>query len=204
MKYNGPKGRLCRRQGMNIFGPDKYDRLLQNKPYGPGKGPRARRGKRSEYGTQLAEKQKLRNMFGVAERQFKRYFQEAQRSSLPTGMAMMQIFESRLDNAIYRAGFALTRPQARQMVGHGMFLVNGKRTDRSSLSVKPGMVIEVRDRSQGSPLFPHNLQQTEKYVPPAWLKVDPSRLRIEVNTLPEESHFEQGIDVQKIVEFNSR
>ena len=204
MKYTGPKARLCRRQGANLFGSDKYDRILQRKPYGPGKGPRARRGKRSEYGTQLAEKQKLRDTFMVSEKQFFNYFVKAQSSNEPTGVALQILLERRLDNTIYRAGFAMTRMQARQMVGHGLFLVNGRRTDCPSFQVRPGEVIEVRPRSATSPLFAANLQATEKYNPPDWLRADPSRLRIEILSLPLEAHCEHGIDIQKVVEYNSR
>lgn len=204
MKFTGPKAKRCRRQGVNIYQSDKYDRILQRKPYGPGKDPRARRGKVSEYGQQLLEKQKVRDTFGVSERQFRRYYKEALRSKEATGQRMLQLLEMRLDNALYRAGFAVTRLQARQMAGHGLFLVNKRRTNRPSCLLKPGDTIEARPHSAGSVLFTKNVAATEKYVPPTWLKVNPSTLSIEVTALPEQAHFEQGLDIRKVVELYSR
>lgn len=204
MKYTGPKARRCRRQGANIYGSDKYDRVLQKKPYGPGKGPKVRSAKKSEYAVQLQEKQKVRDAFGVSERQFKRYYMEALRSVGASGEAMLQLLERRFDNVIYRAGFALTRLQARQMAGHGMFLINGRRCNIPSRRVAPGEIIEIRLRSAGSPMFAGILHATEKFVPPSWMNVDPSKLRIEIVSLPSQPHFEQGLDIQKVIELYSR
>lgn len=204
MKYTGPKARRCRRQGVNLFGADKYDRILQRKPQPPGKDPRARRGKRSEYGTQLLEKQKVRDMFLLSERQFSRYFREALRSKTATGGRLLQLLETRLDNVLFRAGFALTRLQARQIASHGLFSVNGVRVNRPSYPVTPGDVIEVRPQSVHSTLFTSVLAATEKLVPPSWIKVDPRRLHIEVVTHPAGEHCEQSIDIQKVIELYSR
>ena len=204
MRYTGPKAKICRKIGVNIYGSDKYDRILQRKPYGPGKGPRTRGGKKSEYAQQLMEKQKVRDTFGVSERQFKRYFASAQKSSEATGQMMLRLLETRLDNILYRAGFSLTRIQSRQMAAHGLFLVNGRRCTIPSRSMKLGDVIEVRPRSLSSVLFSTILDATEKYVPPPWLKVDPGKLRIEILSLPAEENLEQGLDVQKVVELYSR
>lgn len=187
-----------------MFGSDKYDRVLQRKPYGPGKGPRTRGTKKSEYAQQLLEKQKVRDTFGISERQFKCTYQTAQRSTEATGQVILRLLELRLDNILFRAGFALTRMQARQMAAHGLFLVNGRRCSVPSRQMKVGNVIEARPRSLSSALFATNLAITEKYVPPTWLKIDPSKLRIEVLSLPTEDHFEQGLDVQKVVELYSR
>jgi small subunit ribosomal protein S4 len=204
MKFTGPKAKRCRRQGTNIYGSDKYDRVLQKKPYGPGKGPRDRRSKPSEYSGQLSEKQKVRDTFVVSERQFRTYYQKAQSSSEATGQTMLKMLETRFDNTLYRSGFALTRLQARQMAGHGMFIINGRRCTVPSHAVKIGDVIEARPRSAHSPLFGTILAATEKLLPPAWLKVDPTKLRIEVLSLPSEEHLEQGLDIQKVVELYSR
>lgn len=204
MKFTGPKAKRCRRQGANIYGSDKYDRVLQRKPYAPGKSPRARSGKKSEYATQLLEKQKVRDTFGISERQFKKYYQHAQGQKEATGFTMLHLLEVRFDNVLYRAGLALTRLQARQMASHGMFMVNGRRCTIPSYSLHPGDTITIRPRSASSPLFASILAATEKYMPPAWLKVDPSKLQIEMLSAPGENDFEQGLDIQKVVELYSR
>lgn len=204
MKYTGPKAKRCRKHGVNIYGSDKYDRILQRKPYPPGKGPRDRRGKQSEYALQLLEKQKVRDTFGVSERQFRRYYKTAQTSKGATGTTILSLLETRLDNVLYRAGLALTRPQARQMVSHGLFCVNGRRVTTPSRHVKPGDAITVRERSAHSPLFSSVVAATEKYMPPSWLKVNPGTLHIEMQSIPAEEAFEQDLDIQKVVELYSR
>ncbi|HLC76525.1 MAG TPA: 30S ribosomal protein S4 [Candidatus Peribacterales bacterium] len=204
MKFTGPKAKRVRRQGANIYGSDKYDRILQKKPYGPGKSPKARAGKKSEYAGQLSEKQKVRDMFLVSERQFHNYYQKAQKSRSSTGETILRLLEQRFDNAIYRAGFALTRLQSRQMAGHGMFSINGRRCTIPSRPMKEGDVVEIRPRSAASPMFATILPATEKFVPPAWLKADASKLRIEIVGSPQPDHFEQGLDIQKVVELYSR
>ena len=204
MKYTGPKAKLCRRQGVNIFGADKYDKILQRKPYGPGKGPRTRGPKRSEYAEQLLEKQKVRHTFVLSEKQFKKYYDKAQKSKEATGQFILRAMERRMDNTLYRAGFALSRPQARQIASHGLFMVNGRRCSIPSRVMKVGDVISIRTRSATSPLFATNTAATEKLVPPGWLKVDPNKLSIEILSLPEEEHFEKVLDVQKVVELYSR
>lgn len=204
MKYTGPKARRCRRQGVNLFTSDKYDRILQRKPYAAGKNPRSRRTKISEYGTQLLEKQKVRDIFGVSERQFRRYLEEALRSKQATGARILQILEMRLDNVLFRAGFALTRFQARQMAGHGLFRINAQRVNVASHAVKTGDTITVRKHTTSSPLFSPILAASEKFVPPSWLRVNPTTLSIEVLAPPAQEHFEQGIDIQKVVELYSR
>lgn len=204
MKYTGPKAKRCRRQGVNLYGSDKYDRVLQRKPYGPGKNPRARRAKLSEYGTQLLEKQKVRDIFCLSEKQFQRYYAEALKSKQATGQRILELLERRLDNTLYRGGFAITRLQARQIAGHGLFLVNKHRVNIPSFAVKPGDVIEVLPRTQKSPLFSSIIGATEKRVPPSWLRSDPRAMRLEVLSLPQEEHFEKGLDIRKIVELYSR
>jgi small subunit ribosomal protein S4 len=204
MKYTGPKAKRCRRQGANIYGSDKYDRILQKKPYGPGKGPRSRSGKKSEYAQQLLEKQKVRDTFNVSEKQFHAYYRVAQRQKEATGQTMLRSLEMRLDNVLFRAGLALTRLQARQMASHGMFLVNGRRCTIPSRALKPGEALSIRPKSAHSPLFASILAATEKYVPPAWLRVDPTKLTVEVLSLPGEKDVEQGLDIQKVVELYSR
>lgn len=190
---------------MNLYGSDKYDKILQRKPYGPGKSPRdSQRGKVSEFGQQLKEKQKARDIYGLSEQQFHRTYLVATKVSGQTGDALRQLLERRLDNLVYRAGFALTRLQARQMVGHGHFMVDGRRVTIPSFQVKTGQVVTVRPRSKTSPVFVPILAAHEKYMPPNWLRVDAAAMRAEVVSLPKPEHAEQAIDVRQIIEFYSR
>ena len=204
MKYTGPKARRCRRHGMNLYGSDKYDKILQRKPYGPGRNAYTRPGKPSEFSRQLLEKQKARDMYGLSERQFRRMYDAAAKIPGQTGDVLKQLLERRLDNVVYRAGLAMTRLQSRQFVSHGVFLVNGVRVTTPSFQVKPGMVITVRPRMKTSPVFPPILHAHEKYGAPAWLKVEPKEMKIEVSTLPAADNAEQAVDMRQIVEFYSR
>ncbi len=205
MKYNGPKARRCRRQGINLYGTDKYDKILQRKPYGPGKSPRFKpMGKPSEYSVQLKEKQKARDMYNLSERQFRRLYDTAAKIPGQTGDVLKQLLERRLDNAVYRAGFAVTRLQSRQFVSHGVFLVDGVRVTTPSFQVKPGMVITVRPRMKTSPVFPPILASHEKYMPPAWLKVNAAGLSMEIVSLPLPENAEQAVEMRQIVEYYSR
>jgi small subunit ribosomal protein S4 len=204
MRYTGPKARRVRRQGTNLYGSEKYDRILQRKPHGPGKDPKARRGKLSEYGEQLKEKQKARDMFMITERQFQRIYDEASRATGKTDVAMKQMLERRLDNAIYKAGFARSRLQARQFAAHGLFKVNGQRVTVASYRVSPGDKIAIREQTKGSPIFESILQGNERYSPPAWIKSDPASLSFEVIAVPAEDQLEQAVDMRKVVEFYSR
>lgn len=205
MKNNGPKAKRVRRYGVNIYGSDKYDKVLQRKPYAPGKGPKdSNRGRLSEYGQQLKEKQKARDMYGLSEKQFHRYYMMASKVSGQTGEYLKQLLERRLDNVIYRAGLAQTRLQARQFVGHGLFLVDGQRVTVPSYLVRPGEVITARARSKASPIFVGILASHEKYLPPNWLKADAAAMKVEVVSLPASEHAEQAIDMRQIVEFYSR
>ena len=204
MKYNGPKARRVRRQGMNLYGSDKYDRILQKKPYGPGKGPKTRSPRDSEYAKQLKEKQKARDIYGLSERQFRRLYGEAIKSKGKTGDTLKQLLERRLDNVIYRAGFAMTRLQSRQFAGHGLFLVDGQRVTSPSYRVQPGQVVTVRPKAKTSAVFGPILEKHEKYHAPKWLNVNAGDLKAEVAALPEATDAEQAVDMRLVVEFYSR
>lgn len=204
MKYTGPKAKICRRFGTNIYGSDKYDKILQKKPQAPGKGPRERMGRKSEYALQLMEKQKLRSMYGLSEKQFHRIYKEAAAAEGQTGEVMKQLLERRLDNVIYRAGFALTRLQARQFISHGLFTVNGTRVTVPSYRVKSGEVVTIRERSKTSPVFAPILQAHEKYMPPSWLTVNASNLSTEITALPDAEAAEQAVDIRQVIEYYSR
>jgi small subunit ribosomal protein S4 len=204
MKYTGPKARKVRRLGLNIFGADKYDRILQRKPYGPGKSPKTRQGRDSEYAKQLKEKQKARDMYGLSEKQFRAIFTEAAKAKGQTGDQMKQLLEQRFDNVIYRAGFAMTRMQSRQFAGHGLFMVDGHRVTSPSYRIRPGQVISVRAKSKDSPIFVGVREKYAKSHAPKWLKVDAAKLSCEVLTLPEAADAEQAMEMRQVVEFYSR
>jgi small subunit ribosomal protein S4 len=204
MKYNGPKARKVRRLGLNIYGADKYDKILQRKPFGPGKNAKTRQGRDSEYAKQLKEKQKARDMYGLSEKQFARLYKEALRQKGQTGDAFKQLLEQRLDNTIYRAGLAKTRMQARQFAGHGLFLVDGVRVTSPSFRVKTGQVLTVRSKAKTSPIFAGIVEANAKYQAPKWLKVEAAQLKAEVIAMPEATDAEQAVDMRQIVEFYSR
>ncbi|PIR53352.1 30S ribosomal protein S4 [Candidatus Peregrinibacteria bacterium CG10_big_fil_rev_8_21_14_0_10_49_10] len=204
MKYTGPKTKVCRKFGTNIYGSDKYDKILQRKPQAPGKGPRDRMGRKSEFAQQLSEKQKMRSMYGLSEKQFRNLYDEAAAVTGQTGDMIKELLERRLDNVIYRAGFALTRLQSRQFVSHGIFMINGTRVTIPSYRVKQGDTITVRERSKTSPVFGPILQAHEKYMPPAWITVDPRAFTVTVNALPGADSAEQAVDIRQVIEFYSR
>lgn len=204
MRYTGPKARLCRREGVNLFGSPKYQKALDRKPGIPGMHGVKRMGKLTEYAKQLREKQKAKRIFGLSEKQFRRNYDKAARSTGVTGDTLLQLLERRLDNVIYRAGFALTRSQARQVVSHGHVMANGRRVDIPSIDVRPGDVFELRDRSKKSSLFAKVLEENENYKAPSWLKVDPKKMTIEILEYPDADHFEKVIEPRMIVEFYSR
>jgi small subunit ribosomal protein S4 len=205
MRYTGPKGRQCRREGVNLFGSPKYQKLLARRAGIPGMHGSKRKAKETEYGKQLREKQKAKRMFCLSEKQFRRYFDKAARSKGITGENLLQFIEQRLDNALYRAGFAMTRMQSRQFASHGLFMVNGRRVNVPSIVLKPGDVVEIRSKSKGSNVFKLNAEERgDDYVAPKWLSVDRSKLSFEVVDLPGADSFEGLIKPQFIVEFYSR
>ena len=202
MRSGQPKARLCRREGVNLFGSDKYDKILARRTTKPGRSPKDRPAKISEYGRQLREKQKAKRMYGVSEKQFRRAFAKATTSKAVTGSRLLQLLELRLDNVIYRAGFAMTRPQARQFVSHKQFLVNGRAVDVPSIEVKVGDVITVRDRFENNIIFESHSDRIRMI--PKWLCVDAKKKTITIERLPDAEEVEQAISVHMIVEFYSR
>ncbi len=203
-RYIGPRARHCRRFGTNIYGSDKFDKILGKRSYPPGMHGQGRFKKKSEYAKQLAAKQVARFMFGVSEKQFIRYYKKADRSQEVTGQQLLRLLELRLDNVLYRAGFGLTRAQTRQMINHGLINLNGSRVTIPSIQVRIGDKIQVRKKNADSPLFADVKGGKIKIKPPAWLKSDPKSLTIEVLSIPEKDELEQSIDSQLIVEFYSK
>ena len=201
MRYTGPKAKLCRRLGVNLFGTEKYTKILRNRQSKPGVHG-AKFVKKGEYGRQLDEKQKARFIFGLSERQMGNYFKKAASQTGDTGVNLLSFFERRLDNVIYISQFAVTRMQARQMVSHGHFKLNGRRVDIPSIQVRPGDKIELIQKFSNSPLY-GDLDKLKDYSP-KWLKVDLKKLSVEVLALPEKDDLEKTIDSQLIVEYYSR
>ncbi len=202
MRYTGPKGRLCRREGINLFDADKYTKIIQRRATPPGQAPGARPKKLSEFGKQLREKQKAKRMYGLSERQFSRLYEQAAGSKSSTGNRLLQLLELRIDNVLFRAGFANTRIQSRQFISHRHFLQNGTRVDVPSISVKPGDIITVRDRFEANTIFT-DIDKRTKHVP-KWLKVDTKKKTITIDRLPEAEELEMAITVPLIVEYYSR
>jgi small subunit ribosomal protein S4 len=210
-RYTGPVCKLCRREGEKLFlkGARCYSPkcAMERRAYPPGqhgRGSTFRRRRASDYARQLREKQKARRIYGVLERQFRRYYREAQRRSGMTGENMLIILESRLDNVVYRMGFADSRAQARQLVQHGHLDLNGRRTDIPSALVKPGDVISVRQNSRRLNYFKEISAVLEKRDVPDWMAVEPSQLTGRVLALPTRETIEQSLSEQLIVEYYSR
>lgn len=202
MRYTGPKSRVVRRFGMNIFGSEKYDKILAKRNFPPGAHGKRRFSKPSEFGKQLLEKQKLRYLFGVTERQCRNYYLKALKKKGETGKDFMQALERRLDNVVYRAGLSMTRMQSRQMVSHGLFLLNGRRVTVPSLQVEQNDIITVREKNKNSPMFQEIAKR--KWQIPSWLNADIKEKKIEIVRLPESDDFEKVIAPQLIVEYYSR
>lgn len=199
-RYTGPITKKSRRLGTDLVGNDK---AFERRAYPPGMHGRGRT-KESEYLLQLKEKQKARFAYGVLEKQFRRYYEEANRLSGKTGDNLLIILESRLDNVIYRAGFASTRRQARQLVVHGHFLVNGHKVNVPSYRVSPYDVIDVRPKSLNAyPLVVARETHAERNVP-AWLTVRPNKMRILVHQLPTREQITIDVAEQLIVELYSK
>src|SRR3979411_2665387 len=169
-RYTGPKSRISPRYGVVLFGPRK---ALEQKNYPPGMhGPKGSRRKRSDYSAALAEKQKLRFQYGLMERQFRRYFESALRKRGVTGETLLQMLETRLDNVVYRLGFANSRSAARQMVSHGHVLVNNRKVNVSSFNLKAGDAVAIKERPGSRRLVTRNLELTQIQPVPDWLVVD--------------------------------
>ncbi len=203
-KTNQPRGKLVRKFGENIFGNPKYDRLLNRKPYGPGQHAQSRRGKVSNYGTQLQEKQKIKFMYGLLEKQFRITFKKAERLKGETGTNMLQLLESRLDNVVYRLGFAPTRPAARQMVSHKHLLVNGIIVNIPSFVLKPGDKISVRDKSKKIDLILDSIRKIKGDINLAWLDLDKAKMTGVFLNIPERDEMNLTVNEQLVVELYSK
>ncbi|MGH8840903.1 MAG: 30S ribosomal protein S4 [Jiangellaceae bacterium] len=199
-RYTGPITKKSRRLGVDLVG---FDKAYERRPYPPGQHGRGRQ-KESEYRLQLHEKQKARYTYGILEKQFRRYYEEANRTQGKTGEALLQILETRLDNVVYRAGLARTRRHARQLVVHGHFLVNGQKVDVPSYRVAPYDVIDVRPKSLETTPFIIARETLGERPVPAWLEVLPAQMRILVHQLPVRQQIDTPVQEQLIVELYSK
>jgi small subunit ribosomal protein S4 len=206
-RYTGADCKRCRREKMKLFLKgakcDSPKCPIEIRPYPPGEHGR-NRPKESEYLLQIREKQKAKRVYGILENQFHNYYEEATRKRGKTGEAMLQILESRLDNVVYRAGFAKSRDMARQLVGHGHILVNGKKVDIPSFRVSENDIVEIAPKSRElTPFIVARAEAGERPVP-AWLEVIPNRMRILVHGLPARQVIDTPVQEQLIVEFYSK
>ncbi|GAB0108393.1 30S ribosomal protein S4 [Nocardia sp. JMUB6875] len=199
-RYTGPITRKSRRLRVDLVGGDQ---AFERRPYPPGQHGRARI-KESEYLMQLQEKQKARFSYGVMEKQFRRYYEEANRQKGKTGDNLLRLLEARLDNVVYRAGLARTRRQARQLVSHGHFVVNGVKVDVPSFQVSQYDIIDVKEKSAGTLPFQVARETIGDRPVPGWLQVVPGRLRILVHQLPERAQIDVPLQEQLIVEYYSK
>lgn len=198
----GPVGKLSRNLGVNLVETAKIDNLMKKRPYPSGQHGQARK-KKSEFAVQLQEKQRLKLRFGIREGQLRKYYETASRKKGNTGTLLLQLLEQRLDNLVYRAGFAATRRQARQMVSHGHVILNGRRTDVPSALCRLGDVIVVREKSLGwiKTTLEANAMKND---PSPWLTVDSENLSIRFERLPERTDLDATIKEQLIIEYYSR
>ena len=200
-RYTGPRTRKSRRMGQLLDA--NKQKYYERRPYPPGEHGR-RRIRETDYLIQLREKQKMRHIYGILERQFRRYYKEAARKPGITGDLLLQILESRLDNVVYRAGLARTRPQARQMVNHAHMQVNGKKVDIPSYRVRAGDVVTVKDRSKDIIIVQHAVDTAGDRLSPEWLDVNMEQRQITVRDLPNRTQIDTAVREQLVVELYSK
>jgi small subunit ribosomal protein S4 len=203
-RYTGPKVRVTRRLGTNVFENEKGRRALERRPFAPGAhGRTRRRNAGSEYLAQMQEKQKAKYIYGVLEKQFRKTYDEAIRLQGPTGEILLRLLEQRLDNVVYRAGWASTRPQARQFVNHGLIQVNGKRVDIPSYRCKKGQVISLSPKAQKMIVIQHNIDTLDRSLV-GWLESGDGGKAVTVRSLPEREHIDVPVRESLIVELYSK
>ena len=205
-RYLGPKAKLSRREGTDLFLKSARRAISDKSKFEskPGQHGRTSGSRTSDYGLQLREKQKVKRMYGVLERQFRRYFAEAERRRGNTGSNLMTLLESRLDNVVYRMGFGSTRAEARQLVSHQGITVNGTVVNISSYSVKAGDVVSVREKAKKQLRVVDSMKLAESVGLPAWVKVDPTKLEGVFTKMPDRDEFGAEINESLIVELYSR
>ena len=197
-RYTGPKQKIARRYREQLFG---YSKAVDKKPYGPGQHGKNKRSKLSDFGVQLMEKQKAKFIYGILERQFRKIFAEAARRKGSTGENLIQLLEARLDNSVYRMGFARTRRGARQLVGHKHVMVNGKVVNIPSYQLRPGDEVEIREASKSLEVINSSLKANTRY---SWVEVDKATYKAKFLHYPERTEVPENIQERLIVELYSR
>src|SRR5204863_6937061 len=207
-RYIGPVCRLCRREGMKLFlkGERCYTEkcAIEKRNFAPGQHGKTRKAKLAGYGLQLREKQKVKRIYGVLEDQFRRYFEQAERTRGITGVTLLQLLERRLDNVVYRLGLGTSRSQARQLVRHGHIQVNGHKVDIPSYSAKPGDVVTVIGRSQKNVTIEHAMEEVKGRGVPEWLSFDQNSISGRVVSVPTREQINLPVQEQLIVELYSK
>ena len=201
-RFRGPRAKICRRLEFPVFESPKFASPRKNYP--PGQHGQSRRRKLSNYGVQLREKQRIKYLYGVLEKQFRNYFKKAQTKSGPTGHNLLSMLESRLDNIVYRLGLAPTRRSARQLVTHKHFMVNNRVVNIPSFICKPGDVVQVRNKSKKSEIFHESMRRIQGDNPMPWLSLDKSKLEGIFEQLPERQQIEEPVNEQLVVELYSK
>jgi small subunit ribosomal protein S4 len=207
-RYSASSCRVCRRQGSKLFlkGQRCYTEKcgFDKRSYAPGQHGKSQRIKLSNYGLQLKEKQKVKKIYGILERQFRKYFQTASRSKGITGSRLLELLERRLDNVIFRSSFASSRPEARQIVMHGHVLVNNRKVNIPSYSVRPGDIIVIKPKEETVKRVKESVEKLKDRGYPSWIEVDKEGLRTKVTKLPERDDIAADIKEQLIVELYSK
>ncbi|MAN35332.1 MAG: 30S ribosomal protein S4 [Candidatus Marinimicrobia bacterium] len=201
-RYRGPRARICRRLEFPVFESDKFSSIRKNYP--PGQHGQSRRSKLSNYGVQLREKQRIKYLYGILEKQFRNYFKKANNKSGATGDNLLISLESRLDNTVYRLGLANTRSAARQLVSHKHFLVNNKIVNIPSYSLSDGDVIEVRSKSKKNDIFLNSMRRIKSDNPMPWLTLDKSKLMGTFDKVPTRDEISEPLNEQLVVELYSK
>jgi small subunit ribosomal protein S4 len=203
-RYTGPKVRISRRLSVNIFENEKGRQALERRPFPPGQhGRTRRRNAGSEYLAQMQEKQKAKYIYGVLEKQFHKTYLEAQRLQGPTGEILLRLLEQRLDNVVYRAGWASSRPQARQFVNHGLVQVDGKRVDIPSFRCTKGQVVSLSPKARNMIVIQHNIDTLDRSLV-GWLEAGDAGKTVTVRSLPEREHIDVPVRESLIVELYSK
>ena len=201
-RYRGPRSRMCRRLEYPVFESPKFGSIRKN--YAPGQHGQSRRSKLSNYGIQLREKQRIKYLYGILEKQFRNYFKKAVKQKGETGHNLLIMLESRLDNTVYRLGLAPTRRSARQMISHKHFLINSKVVNIPSYILSPGDTIQVREKSRKNDIFQSSMRRIKGDNPTSWLTLDKGKLTGIVNETPDREQIPETVNEQLVVELYSK
>lgn len=203
-RYRGPIVKICRREGVNLVETPKAQKYMERHPYPPGEHGQRRRRRISDYGVRLREKQKLRFLYNMSEKQFSNLFDEASRREGATGTVFLQLLERRLDNVVYRMGIAHTRRQARQFVAHGHIAVNGKKIDVPSYRVVPGDEISVTAAARKNPHIRDNVEERRRGKTPPWLDFDAEAMKGVFKSIPQREDIVVPVNELQVIEYYSR